>query len=290
MQHSKEGLISVHLAVFIFGMTALFSKVIALSATDITFLRSLFAIATIWAFMQIKGEKVIPDNRRDFTIATLLGILLTAHWVTYFHAMQVSSVAIGVIALYTFPVITVFLEPIFHGEKPHQKDIISAISVVLGIYLIVPDFSWDNTATQGILWGVLSALFFALRNILQKRYFSHYSASQSLFYQNIIVAITLIPFSVTILPQVNSFQWAQLLILGIFFTALPHTLFAHSLLFLKAKTASLIACMQVVYATIFAAIFIAEFPSTMTLIGGAIIVIAAAYESISPQQKILNKT
>ena len=41
-------------------------------------------------------------------------------WVSYFYAMQVSSVAIGVVALYTYPVITVFLEPLFHWKTvPH---------------------------------------------------------------------------------------------------------------------------------------------------------------------------
>ncbi len=76
--------------------------------------------------------------------------------------MQVSSVAIGIISLYSYPVITFFLEPLFHGERPHIKDIISAIVVLFGIYLLVPELSIDNNTTQGILWGVLSAFFIFL--------------------------------------------------------------------------------------------------------------------------------
>ena len=199
--------------------------------------------------------------------------------------MQVSSIAVGVIALYTFPVITVFLEPLFHGEQPHVKDVISALTVLFGIYLLVPEFSLNNETTQGILWGVLSALFFSLRNIIQGRYFKGYSAKHSLFYQTLVTFIVLLPFSFEVVAEVTTFQWGQLIILGLFFTAVPHTLFAFSLLNLKAKTVSLVACVQVVYATIFAALLLAEWPEFSTLMGGLIVVSTAMYESYTAGRK-----
>lgn len=215
----------------------------------------------------------------------LLGVFLALHWVTYFHAMQVSSVAVGVIALYTFPVITVFLEPLFHGERPHSKDVMSAVLVLFGIYLLVPEFSLDNQTTQGLLWGILSALFFALRNIIQGHYFKGYSARHSLFYQTLVTFLVLLPFSYEVIPEVTDVQWGQLLLLGVFFTALPHTLFAYSLLNLKAKTVSLVACVQVVYAMIFAAVLLAEWPHITTVIGGLIVVSAAMFESYTAGRK-----
>ena len=281
MKNHAEGLLAVHSAVFIFGLTALFSKLISLPALDITFLRSIFAFIAIGIYIGVKGEKLALGSKRDYLVALLLGVLLASHWVTYFHAMQVSSVAVGVIALYTFPVITVFIEPLFHGERPHLKDIISALAVFLGIYLMVPEFSYDNAAFQGIFWGVLSALLFALRNTIQGRFFTIHSARLALFYQTIIVALVLLPFGIMQAPEVSTVQWRQLLLLGIAFTALPHTLFAHSLLHLKAKTASLVACIQVVYATLFAAFLLHEWPSLETVTGGTIIVSAAMFETLT---------
>ena len=69
------------------------------------------------------------------------------------------------------------------------------------------------------------------------------------------------------------------------FTALPHVLFAFSLLHLKAKTASLVACMQVVFATTFAAILLGEMPNTTTVLGGSIVVGAAMFESYTSHLK-----
>ena len=286
MTDSFKGLIAVHTAVLIFGLTALFSRVISLTALEISLLRSIFAALIIIAIFFWQKKSLLLSKSKDYFIVILLGILLALHWVTYFHAMQISSIAVGVIALYTFPIITVFLEPIFHGERPHIKDIISALTVLFGIYLLVPEFSLSNQTTQGILWGILSALFFSLRNIIQGHYFKGYSAKHSLFYQTMITFFVLLPFSFEIIPEVTQIQWGQLIVLGVFFTAVPHTLFAFSLLNLKAKTVSLVACIQVVYATLFAALLLSEWPHLSTVIGGVIVVIAAMYESYSAGRKV----
>lgn len=285
MTNSLKGLFAVHSAVLIFGLTALFSKLISLTALEITLLRSIFAVLVILAIFLWQKKSIRLSNTKDYAIVVLLGVLLALHWVTYFHSMQVSSIAVGVIALYTFPVMTVFLEPLFHGDRPHFKDVLSALTVLFGIYLLVPEFSLNNETTLGILWGVLSALFFALRNIVQGHYFKGYTAKHSLFYQTLVTFIVLLPFSFEVIPQVTNIQWGQLLVLGLFFTAVPHTLFAFSLLNLKAKTVSLVACVQVVYATIFAALVLSEWPQLSTAIGGLIVVSAAMYESYTTGQK-----
>ena len=281
MKNHTEGLLSVHSAVLIFGLTALFSKLIALTAVEITLLRSVFAVAAIGIYIKYLNDSLKLNNKRDYLIAMLLGFLLGTHWVTYFHAMQVSSIAVGIISLYTFPVITVFLEPFFHGERPHIKDIISAIVVLFGIYLLVPEFSIDNETAIGVFWGVLSAFLFAMRNIIHRRYFKAYPARHALFYQTMTVILLLTPFSAQVIPEVTQTQWLQLLALGIFFTALPHTLFANSLLHLKAKTVSLVACIQVVYGTLFATLFLSEIPDLTTIAGGLIVITAAAYETMT---------
>ena len=128
--------------------------------------------------------------------------------------------------------------------------------------------------------GVFSALMMSLRNIMQRRYFSSYSASQAFFYQVLVVAVVLLCFTDTVVLDIENNQWWLLVLLGIVFTAVPHTLFAHGLIHLKAKTASLIACVQVVYATLFAAVLLGEWPSVNVLIGGLIVISAAMYESL----------
>jgi len=279
MNKRVEGLLSVHAAVLLFGITALFSKWIALSAIDITFLRTIPAAVAIALYMKYFSESFALQTWRDYWIALAISILLSSHWITYFYAMQVSTIATGVIALYTYPVITVFLEPLFHGEKPRTKDIASAIVVLFGVYLLVPDLSYSSSQAIGVFWGIISALLFALRNIIQRRYFSHYSARTTQFYLVLFIACLLFPFSASSGLSITGFQWLQIAILGILFTALPHTLYTNSLRYLKAKTVGLIGCMQVVYATIFAALLLSELPDWKTIVGGLLVISGAAYES-----------
>jgi drug/metabolite transporter (DMT)-like permease len=281
--HSKHsGILSLHASVFIFGGTALFANIITLDAIWITWARSFIAGLFLMLVTQSLGQWKAVRGAKTWTLWWLTSILLGAHWVTYFHAMQVSSVAVGMIALYTYPLITVFLEPWFTKDKLDIHDFFAAIAVVIGIILIVPEFSWLNEISVGVFWGTISALFFSVRNLLQRYYLSDYSVKQSISIQTLIIFLIL---SFYILPQLSSVEitWQQLsllVLLGVAFTALPHTLFANSLKFLKAKSVSLIGCLQPVYGAILAYFIFDENVDWMVLIGGFIIISTAAYESI----------
>jgi drug/metabolite transporter (DMT)-like permease len=207
------------------------------------------------------------------------GVLLGLHWVTYFHAMQVSSVAIGMIALFTYPVITIYLEPLVKGARPKRADIYCGFIVLFGVYLMVPNFSLESNTTLGVLWGISSALLFSMRNVIQRHYLSEYTGEVSIFYQGSVIAVMFMFFVGEIPSFDNTYIWIQLLVLGAIFTALPHALFASSLRYLNAKTVSLLACLQPVYGTTFALLILKEQPAMMTLIGGAIVVCAAAWKT-----------
>jgi drug/metabolite transporter (DMT)-like permease len=76
-----------------------------------------------------------------------------------------------------------------------------------------------------------------------------------------------------------------LLLLGTVFTALPHALIAASLVHLRAKTFSLVACMQPFYGVVFAIILLNEAPTWQTLIGGVLVVSAAVYETVNTHRQ-----
>ncbi len=193
--------------------------------------------------------------------------------------MQLSGVAIGMIALYTYPIFTVFLEPFFKGHKINGLDITLAAVMLLGIIILVPELDLSNRTTEGIGWGVFSALLFALRNILQRHYLSAYGGDTSILYQGFVAAIAVSPFISNFDPQLAPPDLLKILILGALFTALPHALFASSLRYLSAKTVGLIACLQPVYGTLLAWLVLHEQPTATVLLGGGIILFTAAVET-----------
>ena len=207
----------LHVAVLLFGGTALFAKLIDLPALDITVYRSLVA-AIVLCILLISRKKPLKLNSvKDYIIALLLGVLMGWHWVTYFSRMQLAGITI---ALFSYTVITVLLEPLFYKSQPQFKNVISGLVVVLSIYLLIPEASLGNQVTLGGVVGIISAFLFSLRNIIHKKYFTQYSGQQTMMYQALIASVILCVFVEVPPTQVNLNDWWLILLVGVFFYCL----------------------------------------------------------------------
>ena len=224
MSQTKSAMMTLHFSVLLMGATGLFSQLIKLPAWDITGYRTAIASVVLFAWLIWRERSIGLGSLRDYLRMFLLGVLLCIHWITFFHSMQVSSVAVGMISLYAYPVMTVFLEPWIKRIRLDWRDVISGVLVLVGIYLLVPEFDLTNTTTQGVLWGVLSALVFALRNLLLGHWFSGQSATRSMSYQVLIVALLMTPVMVFSRHEPTPHDWWLLIGLGIVYTAYTHTL------------------------------------------------------------------
>jgi drug/metabolite transporter (DMT)-like permease len=289
MNTKQQSLLYLHSAVLLFGGTALFSKLIGLPALDITVYRTAVAAIFLFVVLSLQKQKITLASGKDYGVALLLGSVVGIHWVTYFAGMQMAGVTIGIIAFFTYPVITVFLEPLLSrfisknkvSSKPKLKDIFIAFIVILGIFLLIPEISLGNQVTLGIATGVLSALFFALRNILHKNYFSHYSGPHTMLYQTLVACLMLCLFVEVPPMDVSNNDWLLILLVGVVFTAMPHALFASSLRYLSATTAGLISCLQPLYGSVLAFLLLSERVNIWAIIGGLLVVSAALFETWS---------
>ncbi|MDR8522371.1 MULTISPECIES: DMT family transporter [Shewanella] len=279
MDSKKTGLLELHFAVLLFGGTALFSKLIPLSALDITLLRCVVAATVLALIVKLSKQSIRLNAANDYLIAIGLGIIVSLHWVTYFASMQLSSVAIGMIAFFTYPVMTVLVEPMVTNTKLKFADIISGITVLIGVYLLIPEASLGNDVTLGILIGILSAALFTARNLLHKRYFSAYSGQQAMLYQTAVAVIFLAPWLSVDPSTIEQNVWWLIVLLGVVFTAAPHALFTSALRLLSAKTVGLVSCLQPFYGAVLALILLGEDLAINTVIGGTLVVATALFET-----------
>lgn len=162
MTAQQQSLLFLHCSVLLFGGTALFSKLIGLPALDITVYRTGVAAIVLFTLLTLQKKKITLASTKDYGIALLLGVVVGIHWVTYFASMQMAGITIGVIAFFTYPVITVFLEPLLNRsagyKKPQAKDIVIAFIVLVGIFLLIPEIHLGNQVTLGIVTGVISEI------------------------------------------------------------------------------------------------------------------------------------
>lgn len=280
----SSGLIELHLAVLMFGGTALFSKLIPLSALDITLLRCCVASVVLGLLVKFRRQHLTLASKQDYLVAIGLGVIVSLHWVTYFAAMQLSSVAIGMIAFFTYPVMTVIAEPLLTGNKIKPQDIASGVLVLIGVILLIPEANLGNDTTLGIAIGILSAMLFTARNLLQKRYFTQYSGPHAMFYQTLVAVVFLLPWHEADLNSIPLDVWGLIILLGVVFTAAPHALFTSALRHLSAKTVGLVSCLQPFYGAMLALVILGEELSLTTLIGGTIIVATAIFETHQSHQ------
>lgn len=287
MPTSHLGLPALYLSIFLLSLTGLFAKLIPLDAPSIIQLRSVVAFIGLFSLLAVRRRRLKIDGVRSTVGIYGLGLLLGLHWVSFFHAMQVSTVAVGMLAMFTFPVITILLEPFFSSKRLSVADILAGLAVLVGLGIMVGPGLTDlqRPVTMGVLYGVLSALLFALRNLVQKYFFANESSENLMLHQVTAIALMLAPF--VDVPRVKSLDWAgivMVLLLGLLSTAAGHTLLTFSLKQLPAKSVALIQCLQPMIAALLAWGIVGEEPGLRVVIGGTIVLSVAAYESFQKKQ------
>ena len=271
MKEKTTSLFKLHSAILLFGLAGLFGKLLSLSPFIIVLGRAAFAALSLGIILGLSGHQLRVRRWEDLPSFIGLGGLLALHWTTFFHAIQMSTIAIGLLTYATFPAFVTIMEPYFFREKVSPVDVLATGLVVLGIVLIVPSFDLVSGITRGALWGTLSGFSFAILSLLNRKYVKTYSSFVITFYQNAFAALLLLPFFFmeTQLPRVRDLL--LLFTLGIFCTALAHGLFVKALEHLRAHVASIAACMEPVYGIILALVLLGEVPKPRTVLGGAVI-------------------
>ena len=268
-------LAEIHLAVFLFGFPGLFGKWLALPPVLIVFGRVVFASLALAAVMALGRRPFRVSPRRDLVLLALCGLILAAHWTMFFKSVQVSSVAVGLLAYSSFPVFTALLEPLLTGDTWDPASLVIALFCVLGIALIVPGFDLADSVVRGVLWGLGAGLSFSVLTIINRDLASRHSSLAVAFHQDLWAGIFLLPFVFrTGLPR-SGREWALIVVLGVFCTAAAHTLFIDGLKDVGARTASILSSLEPVYGILLALVFLKESPSLRTVSGGAVILAAA---------------
>ena len=275
----NKHLVSVHLAVFLFGSAGLFGKLLPISPFIIVFGRVFFAAIALFLFKLGKSCRCYQISLGNLPKFVLLGFVLAVHWVTFFTAIQVSTVAVGLITFSTFPIFVAFMEPFFFKRRLMTADILFSLIAFMGVILIIPEYSLENRIFEGAVWGTISGLTFAILSILNKKYVINFSSTYVAFYQNIFASVFLLPFLFLNFASLEIKHLILLIILGVIFTALSHSFFIFGLKKITAATASIIAVLEPFYGIILAAVFLQEIPNLRTIGGGALILSVVVFKT-----------
>ena len=267
----RKSLISLHIAVMLFGLSAVLGQFVTAPAVIVAGGRVICSSLLLF-LLSIAGRASLKlKSRKDYGIAVFAGIILAVHWTTFFQAIQSSSVAIGTITFSTFPLFLTFLEPLLFREKLKVTSVLSAAILLLGVFITIPEFSLENQITIGILWGMVSSLSYAVLSLANRYLSRSYAARTVCLYEQGTAAVVLLPAMFLVKTSWTTQNILGIAAIGFICTAFAHSLYVAAQRKVKAQTAGIISGMETVYGIVYALLFLGEVPGIRELIGGAVI-------------------
>jgi drug/metabolite transporter (DMT)-like permease len=271
-----RGVLYANVAVLCFGLAGVLGKLSGLPSPLIVLGRVFFAGLALLAVCLLQRVPLRPKRQRDGFLLFGQGALLATHWSAFFQAINVSNVAIGLLSFSSFPLFTALLEPLLLRQRPSRTQVLAALLILPGIYLLVPSFSLQNRTTLGVAWGLFAGATFALLSVANRWLGRIYPSTTISLYQDGVATLVLLPtlFFVSTAAVWTPDELLILLLLGVVCTALAHTLFIACLRDITAQSASLLASLEPVWGIAFAALLLRDIPGSTTLLGGVIILCA----------------
>ncbi len=273
----KHALLALHGAVSLFALSGLFAKWLELPATHIVFGRAVFAALAIAIILTFYDRKKLKCSLRMLFLLAVTGGVLAFHWGSFFHSIQISSVTIGLITFASFPIFVSLIEPLFFDESFEVKTIAQALLTFVGIYLVLPEGEFDKGVLAGATWGILSAISFAILTLMNRKFVNHLSAKTVALYQNAFAALFMLPLVIKLTLFPSDQQLMILVLLGVVFTALAHSLFNFSLKVVNAQTASIAVSLEPIYGIVAAYFLIGETLTIAIVLGGVIVLVTNAW-------------
>ncbi|SDG53868.1 DMT family transporter [Pseudomonas seleniipraecipitans] len=284
----RNALLGLHVGALAFGLSGIFGELAGTTPMAIVSGRAVFAVFALGLFLAVLGRP-LRVACRHLPWLVLGGLLLAAHWLTFFESVRVAGVAIATLGFASFPAFTVVLEVLL-GERPRPLEYLMVIVVSIGLLLVAPALDLGDGATQGLILGILSGLLFALLSLLGRALSRRIDPIQVALGQNLVALACSLPFASATLQTLTVPQWLWLALLGVFCTGIAHSLLVASLRVVKARNAAVIFALEPVYGISFAWLLFSQTPTLGMLAGGSLIIAAVSLNALLGSANQLPKT
>ncbi len=259
--------LQLHMIVVLLGFTGILGALISISAFPLVWYRMLLGFAGLGIFFLIRG---IPFRVPYKKMLPLLGIgvVVALHWITFFHAINVSNVSVTLGVFASTTLFTSFLEPLTQRRRIFWLEVLIGIVILYGIYLI---FQYEFHYLEGILYALLASVLNGLFVVMNRNISLRHHPSVISFYEMIGGCLF-----ITLYLGVSGEGYGELFtlsaadmfyiaLLGLVCTAYAFTAIVDVMKVLSAYTVVLSVNMEPVYGIIMARLF---FPETEQMSGG----------------------
>jgi len=293
MDSTKRAYLELHIAVLLFGFTAILGDLIQLSAVMIVWWRVLITCISLLYF--VKFGKKLKSIPRDKILKFLgVGVLVGLHWITFYGAVKLSNASVALICFASTSLFTSFLEPAILGRAIEKLQVVMGLMIIPGMWLIVNTV--DTSMMNGIYVGLLSALLAAIFSTLNKRLIDDADSYSITFLELgsawIFISI-LLPILIwngsDFLFWPSTMDWVYLIILALLCTTLAYILSLRALKHVSAFVANLTINLEPVYGILLAIVLLNDHKELNPRFYMGVALISAIVFSYPVIKKRLNK-
>ena len=279
------------LAAILFSTSGLLIKLISVDPLPLLGARGAVAALSIALFMAYPlrqtARRSPSDNPRTLherpvlkfrlTLPMLGGALsLVGAQAFFIIAVRETTAANAIFLQYTAPIFVAFFGIYYLREPVGKLDWLALAAVAMGLLCFYGD-GLSAGGAFGNISALLAGLTFAWFLLFMRKQ-KDTSTIETVLLGNLLSSLVGLPFLVGAAPTIA--DWLGMLFLGVFQIGLPSILIAIAIKKLTAVEAILIQTLEPVLNPVWVLLFIGEMPTTLALLGGAIIVGAVTLRSV----------
>lgn len=187
---SVRDYLKLHFIVFIWGFTAILGNEMTLGTADLVLYRTGLAALILGVLMKVR-KRVFVLPYRAIGQLFLTGLVVAAHWVTFFESARISTVSVCLAGMATTTFWTSLVEPLFKRQRIQAFQVFLGLVVIFGLYLV---FKFEFTHAAGLMMAMISALLAAVFGVLNSKFTVKYPAYGITLYEMTAAALGLIVF------------------------------------------------------------------------------------------------
>jgi len=264
------------------GSIGLFTKAITrfgFTEMEMLFVKGVISILFLSVLLLCKDRNSFRLKKKsDLLYFVGTGILsFTFFSWCYMKAINLTSVGVAAVMLYTAPTIVMLLSILLFGEKMTKRKGVVLVMTLCGCGLITGLFEGEFMLTLGgLLAGLGSAVGYALYSIFGTFALRRGYNSLSISFYTFLLATVFMAFCINPVYVVTEItrkgQWLISIAFGILTTVVPYLCYTKGLSMLPASKASVTATIEPVVAAILGIVVLNE-GVTLSKIGGILLVV-----------------
>lgn len=274
----------LHVIVFIFGFTGILGEEIQQDSGVIVFLRMLIASAGLVVWMTLLKPKAGKGFKWSWVTAGV-GLIIAAHWITFFEAIKVSTVSVAVAIMASQAMFVAFFEPLIRKKRLAAYELVLG-AVAAGALLII--FGFESRHSWGITLALISTGLAALFTVINSKLVEgkepiHISVVELSTGMFATLCYLLVRDGAGFWPEeISGWDWMNLTILGLVATSFAFVVSVDVMKVVSPFTVALTLNLEPVYSIIIALLLYGEkeFMSAGFYLGTVLLIATVALNTI----------